>query len=546
MRPNALVIFRRSAAFSALLAFTLLGGAARADDDDPAKGKFTLEEATKGLSGSGPLTAKIETTLGTFTCELYEKQAPITVANFVGLARGLRPWKDPKTGQWVEKKPFYDGLIFHRVIPGFMIQGGDPLGVRHRQPRLQLRGRVLARSQVRQAGAAGDGQRRPGDERVAVLHHRRDAPASERPAHHLRPVRARFRWSPRSRASRAARATNPRRRRDEEGDDRARQGQGEVGLRSEAFRPRHQRPASRSPRDLPVRGQRSRHPDLRHRGDRHVQEGGVGARPQRARGGAAARRASRGAAARLSDGVAAADGGGKLRVASAARSVPTTLRESQIADHLILRSRSTCATRTRRADDLRHQGRQPAHPRRRARPHVEDFEAERIDIDELYSGMTELPVPGTDVDAFYAQGTLAADRGRAEVEPVRAAARSRQPVAQRARPLRRRPPRSWCRCASCATASGASGRATRSSTARSTCCSTTTSSWSRWSARRAPARRCSRSPPACRRSSRSRSTRSCWCRARSSRSAATSATCPATSRRSSIPGCSRSTTTSSS
>ena len=75
----------------------------------------------------GPLTAKIDTTLGAFTCELYDKQAPVTVANFVGLARGLRPWKDPKSGKWV-KKPFYDGLIFHRVIPGFMIQGGDPLG----------------------------------------------------------------------------------------------------------------------------------------------------------------------------------------------------------------------------------------------------------------------------------------------------------------------------------------------------------------------------------------------------------------------------------
>ena len=66
--------------------------------------------------------------MGTFTCELYDKQAPKTVANFVGLARGLRPWKDPKTGQWVEKKPYYDGLIFHRVIPTFMIQGGDPEG----------------------------------------------------------------------------------------------------------------------------------------------------------------------------------------------------------------------------------------------------------------------------------------------------------------------------------------------------------------------------------------------------------------------------------
>ncbi len=111
------------------LATSFAGSVARADDDDPAKGKFTLEQATKGVTGSGMLVAKIETTLGTFTCELYEKDAPITVANFVGLARGTRPWKDPKTGKWVEKKPFYDGLIFHRVIPGFMVQGGDPLGV---------------------------------------------------------------------------------------------------------------------------------------------------------------------------------------------------------------------------------------------------------------------------------------------------------------------------------------------------------------------------------------------------------------------------------
>ena len=119
---------RSKISLSILLALSLVAvAAARADDDDPAKGHFTLDEATKGLAGSGPLTAKIDTTLGAFTCELYDKQAPVTVANFVGLARGLRPWKDPKSGTWV-KKPFYDGLIFHRVIPGFMIQGGDPLG----------------------------------------------------------------------------------------------------------------------------------------------------------------------------------------------------------------------------------------------------------------------------------------------------------------------------------------------------------------------------------------------------------------------------------
>jgi peptidyl-prolyl cis-trans isomerase A (cyclophilin A) len=109
--------------------------AAHADDDDPAKGKFSLADATKGLKGpaSAPLVAKIETTMGTLTCQLYDKQSPNTVANFVGLARGVRPWKDPKTNTWV-KKPFYDGLIFHRVIPNFMIQGGDPLGVGRGNP----------------------------------------------------------------------------------------------------------------------------------------------------------------------------------------------------------------------------------------------------------------------------------------------------------------------------------------------------------------------------------------------------------------------------
>ena len=175
---------------------TLLAArAARADDDDPAKGKFTLEQATKGLSGSGPLTAKIETTLGTFTCELYEKQAPITVANFVGLARGVRPWKDPKTGQWVEKKPFYDGLIFHRVIPGFMIQGGDPLGVGTGNPGYRFEDEFSPELKFDKPGAARDGERRPGHERFAVLHHRGHAPAPDRPPHHLRPVRARCRWS---------------------------------------------------------------------------------------------------------------------------------------------------------------------------------------------------------------------------------------------------------------------------------------------------------------------------------------------------------------
>ena len=72
--------------------------------------------------------AHFETTLGNFTIELFESKVPNTVANFVGLAEGTKTWTHPKTGAKHDKTPYYDGIIFHRVIQGFMIQGGDPLG----------------------------------------------------------------------------------------------------------------------------------------------------------------------------------------------------------------------------------------------------------------------------------------------------------------------------------------------------------------------------------------------------------------------------------
>ena len=75
----------------------------------------------------GKVLAQFTTSEGNFTVELFEKDAPKTVANFIGLAEGTKEWTDPKTGAAV-KKPYYSGLIFHRVIPDFMIQGGDPLG----------------------------------------------------------------------------------------------------------------------------------------------------------------------------------------------------------------------------------------------------------------------------------------------------------------------------------------------------------------------------------------------------------------------------------
>jgi peptidyl-prolyl cis-trans isomerase A (cyclophilin A) len=79
------------------------------------------------LSRAPGTYAVFDTTQGTIVIKLFEKEAPQTVGNFVGLAEGTKEFKDPKTGQKV-KRPFYDGLIFHRVIPQFMIQGGCPLG----------------------------------------------------------------------------------------------------------------------------------------------------------------------------------------------------------------------------------------------------------------------------------------------------------------------------------------------------------------------------------------------------------------------------------
>ncbi len=100
--------------------------------DDPLKGVFGLEDATKGLPAGGQLIATIETSVGKLSCTLFDDKAPITVANFVGLARGLRPFKG-KDGKWA-KKAAYDGTTFHRIIKGFMIQGGDPLGTGGGEP----------------------------------------------------------------------------------------------------------------------------------------------------------------------------------------------------------------------------------------------------------------------------------------------------------------------------------------------------------------------------------------------------------------------------
>ena len=80
-----------------------------------------------GAPGPNPI-ATIQTTAGTFTCDLFKDKAPLTVDNFIGLATGTKDWTNPASGAKKHGTPLYDGLIFHRVIPGFMIQTGDPMG----------------------------------------------------------------------------------------------------------------------------------------------------------------------------------------------------------------------------------------------------------------------------------------------------------------------------------------------------------------------------------------------------------------------------------
>ena len=75
----------------------------------------------------GLVYATLKTSMGDIVIQLFDDKAPKTVANFVGLANGTKEWTDPKTREKT-KRPLYNGTIFHRVIPGFMIQGGDPLG----------------------------------------------------------------------------------------------------------------------------------------------------------------------------------------------------------------------------------------------------------------------------------------------------------------------------------------------------------------------------------------------------------------------------------
>ena len=115
-------------AFSIVLLISI-GCSGMWSQTSPASAAKKPATAAKPVTVTSPQpTAVIDTTAGKLTCALFPDKAPIGVANFVGLANGTKDWKSPVTHATKHGVPLYDGTIFHRVIPEFMIQGGDPAG----------------------------------------------------------------------------------------------------------------------------------------------------------------------------------------------------------------------------------------------------------------------------------------------------------------------------------------------------------------------------------------------------------------------------------
>src|SRR6204780_4051764 len=115
--------------FAPALAAALAAAVSAQDTTKPAQEIPDAPQATAAVTvhPNGP-TVVMDTSMGRITCQFFQKQAPKAVANFIGLAEGTIDWTDPTTKKKQHHKPLYDGTIFHRVIPEFMIQGGDPTG----------------------------------------------------------------------------------------------------------------------------------------------------------------------------------------------------------------------------------------------------------------------------------------------------------------------------------------------------------------------------------------------------------------------------------
>jgi len=139
------------------------GGASQGAESQPASSPVVASperppnpnsKEGQGDSNRKGLFAVFETSEGQFVCRLLPESAPETVRNFVDLAQGNREWLDPATGQWV-RRPFYDGLQFHRVVPGFIIQSGCPLNSGQGNPGYHIAEEIAPNLRHRRRGALG-------------------------------------------------------------------------------------------------------------------------------------------------------------------------------------------------------------------------------------------------------------------------------------------------------------------------------------------------------------------------------------------------------
>jgi peptidyl-prolyl cis-trans isomerase A (cyclophilin A) len=112
-----------------------------ASSSQAAPAKPAAKPATR--TASSEPTAVFDTTAGKLRCKLFEKETPITVKNFIDLATGARDWTNPVSHATKHNVPLYDGTIFHRVVAGFMIQGGDPAGNGSGDPGYKFKDEIL-------------------------------------------------------------------------------------------------------------------------------------------------------------------------------------------------------------------------------------------------------------------------------------------------------------------------------------------------------------------------------------------------------------------
>ncbi|GDX79624.1 hypothetical protein LBMAG42_14350 [Deltaproteobacteria bacterium] len=149
---------------------TATGGAASEAPTPAAQPDF-------GLLPGQALHAVLRTSLGAVDCTLAHQTAPYSVKVFVDLARGALPWTDPRTGQ-LTTNPLYDGTIFHRVIPGFLVQGGDPTGTGTGGPGFSVPDEIGVDAQFDRAGLMGFANRGPNTNGSQFF-------VTDGPAHHL-------------------------------------------------------------------------------------------------------------------------------------------------------------------------------------------------------------------------------------------------------------------------------------------------------------------------------------------------------------------------